>query len=174
MLERLPVKQNYLFVAGAVSLLLICYKLALNKTVETWQTNVQLKSQLNQSADLSYQPGYLDRKNINLDKVIDLYKTDTIQFRNISINKIAIIAEKEDVKLSEVPLQTSVFYSDRLITQKINLEGDYYGLIKTLNTLHTTAGIGVIRSVVYRIARGRTNVESDKKLVAEIYLEIAK
>jgi hypothetical protein len=174
MLNKLPIKKDHLLIAAALVLLLLSYKLAFEKTIIAWQTNTQLKKQLAKATDLSYQPEYLQRKNNNLSKVIDLYKTDTVAFRNNSISQISIVAEKENVKLSEVPLQDPFLHTDKLIAQKITLEGDYFALTKTLNNLQSTTGIGVIRSMSYKTARGANNNPDDKKLVAEVYLEIAK
>ncbi|MDB5002080.1 MAG: hypothetical protein JWQ34_305 [Mucilaginibacter sp.] len=173
MLDKLPIKKDHLLVAGAVLLLLLCYKLAFKNTIEAWQTHAQLNNQLAQATDISIQPDYLQRKNINLNKVINLYKADTIAFRNNSISKISIIAEKENVKLSEVPLQDPFFHTDKLIIQKLNLEGDYFALTKTVNILRSTAGIGIIRSISYKLTRAKGNSD-DKKLIADVYLEIAK
>jgi hypothetical protein len=58
--------------------------------------------------------------------------------------------------------------------QKINLEGDYFALTKTLHALEATVGIGIIRSITYKTTRGPSGSDDDKKLVAEVYLEIAK
>lgn len=155
-------------------LLLLSYQLAFKNTITAWQTNSQLKKQLAQATDLSYQPDYLQRKNNNLNKVIELYRVDSNAFRNNSISKIAIIAEKENVKLSEVPLQDPFFHTEHLIIQKLELEGDYFSLIKTINNLQQTVGIGIIRSVTFTMVRGKSNIVADKKLVAEVCLEIAK
>ncbi|MCC8427237.1 hypothetical protein [Mucilaginibacter sp. UR6-11] len=173
MFNKIPVKKDYLLILAAIVLLLVCYEFAFKTTIDAWQTHVQLNNQLKQATNLGIQPDYLQRKNLNLDKIIDLYKADTASFRSNSINKISIIAEKENVKLSEVPLQDPVFSTDKLIIQKFYLEGDYFSLTKTLNTLQSTTGIGLIRSTSYKLTRGRGNF-GDKKLIAEVYLEIAK
>lgn len=98
MLKQLPLKKEYLLIIATIVLLLLSYKLAFKATFEAWQINRALKTQLIQTNDLSYQPGYLERKNINLSKVINLYKADTVAFRNNSISNISVIAEKENVK----------------------------------------------------------------------------
>jgi len=175
MLKQLPVKKEYLLLIVATILLLwLSYKLAFKATIEAWQTNRQLKTQLTRSADLSYQPGYVERKNINLDKILKLYKADTTAFRNNSINIISAIAEKENVKLSEVPMQDPFFHTDRFIIQKLGFEGDFFSLTKVFHQLQLTNDIGIIRSATYKLPKTNPNEQKDKKLTAEICLEIAR
>jgi hypothetical protein len=160
-------------VAVTMALLLLSYKLAFQKTLGAWRTNTQLKSELEQVADIRYQPDYLMRKNVNLTRIIDLYKSDTIAFRNNSLSTISIIADKQNVKLSEVPLQEPILHTNNLIIQKLNFEGDFFALTKTINALQTANNIGVIRSVSYKLTKGQTNT-NDKRLVGEVYFEIVK
>lgn len=174
MLKQLPVKKEYLVIIATIIMLLISYQLAFKKTIEAWQLNKQLKAQLAQAADLSYQPAYLERKNSNLTHIISRYKTDTVAFRSNIISDIATIAEKENVKLSEVPLQDPLFHTDQFIVQKLNFEGDFFALTKVFNQLQATPGIGMIRSVTYKVTGTGANTAAAKKLVLEVYLETVR
>jgi hypothetical protein len=174
MLAKLPFKKEHLFILSIIVALLLGYRLAFKNTVDAWQTNQQLTAQLAQSADLSYQPDYLQRKNSNLNKVIDLYKTDTVNFRSNCINKVSIIAEKENVKLNEIPVSDPAFNTEKWIVQKITLKGDYFALTKTINHIQGTAGIGVVRSINYRVPRNQSDAEKTKEMMADVFLEIAK
>jgi hypothetical protein len=172
MLQKIPVKKEYLLIGGTILLLWLGYQLALKKTMEAWQLNKQLKSQLAQSADLTVQPAYTERKNYNLDIIINRYKTDTVQFRSNIINIIASIAEKQGVKLSEVPLQDPLFHTDKYIVQKLSFEGGYFDLIKTLDQLQKTTGIGIVRSVGIKTIITRSATGNIRKVMMEIYLEM--
>jgi hypothetical protein len=174
MLKQIPIKKEYLLIAASIVLLLLCYQLAFKKTIEAWQVNMQLKSQIAQAADLSYQPAYLERKNNNLSKIIALYKTDTVAFRSNTISVISSIAEKENVKLSEVPLQDPLYHADQFIIQKLNFEGSFFALTKVLNRLQATSGIGVVRAATYKVVGIRSGADDVKKLVLEVYLETVK
>jgi len=174
MLKQIPIKKEYLLIAASIVLLLLCYQLAFKKTAEAWQINKQLRTQIAQATDLSYQPAYLERKNNNLSQIINRYKTDTIAFRSNTISAISSIAEKEDVKLSEVPLQDPLYHSDQFIIQKLNFEGGFFALTKVLNKLQATNGIGVVRSVAYKVMGVRSGADEDKKLILEVYLESVK
>ena len=174
MLKQIPIKKEYLLIAASIVLLLLCYQLAFKKTAAAWQINKQLKAQIAQAADLSYQPAYLERKNNNLSKIISLYKTDTIAYRNNTISAISSIAEKENVKLSEVPLQDPLYHTDQFIIQKLNFEGDFFALTKVLNQLQTTSGIGIVRSATYKVMGIRPVNDEAKRLVLEVYLQIVR
>ena len=174
MLKQIPVKKEYLLIAASIILLLSCYELAFKKTIEAWQTGKQLKAQAAQAADLSYQPAYLERKNDNLSNIINRYKTDTVDFRSNLISTIASIAEKEDVKLSEVPIQDPLYHTDQFIIQKLKFEGDFFALTKMYGQLLATKGIGVPRSAVFKVLEIRSSTDNVKKLVMEVYLEAVK
>ncbi len=172
MVKQLPFKKEYLLVGATVILLLISYQLAYKKTIEAWQLNHSLKRQLAQSTDVSVQPQYQERKNANLGKIIDLYKADTIEFRNNIIGAISSIAEKENVKLSEVPTRDPLYHSTQFIIQKFKFEGDYFSLTKVLKQLEKANGIGVIRSTSMKTTRPRSEDKKDEKLTLEAYIII--
>ncbi|CAN5123014.1 hypothetical protein BH09BAC6_BH09BAC6_35640 [soil metagenome] len=174
MLEQIPIKKEYLLIAATVVLLFICYRVAFAKTAEAWQLNRQLKTQLAQATDLSYQPEYLERKRNNLAKIINLYKADTIDFRSNIISTIASIAEKENVKLTEVPTQDPFYHTDKFIIQKLSFSGDYFALSKVLNQLQAAKGIGIARGAAFKTMRNRSNGNDINKLILEVYLEILK
>ncbi|MFI5161956.1 MAG: hypothetical protein ACHQHN_11800 [Sphingobacteriales bacterium] len=170
-LDKLPIKKDYLLIAGSIFLLLIGYELAFKTTVDAWQTHKQLQAQLAQSTDLSYQPGYLERQNGNLDKIIALYKTDTTAFRSNSISAISLLAEKEQVKLNDVPVEDPVYHTARFTIQKLSFEGEFFNLLKFLGQLQKTSGIGIVRSVDFKIIGLHQGASDNKKLVLEIFLE---
>ena len=172
MLNKLPVKKEYLLVAAAILLLLLSYRFAFKKTMEAWQINHHLKEQLVQSTDLSIQPAYLERQNNNLSKIIGRYKTDTVAFRNNIISSISSIAETQNVKLTEVPVTDPLYHTDQLIIQKLSFEGDFFSLTKVLNKLQSSENIGAVRAATYRLTG--QNAGEAKKLVLEVYIETVK
>lgn len=174
MLKQLPIKKEYILIAATVVLLFLSYRLAFKHTIAAWRTNSRLKTRLAHAADASYQPGYLERKGKNLDKVIGSYKADTLGFRSNIISTISTIAERENVKLTEVPVQDVVYNTDHFIIEKLDFEGDYFSLSKAANNLQATSGIGVVRGETLKITRRNATNDVDKKLQLEIYLEVAK
>jgi|GEM_PF-592287 len=172
MLKQLNIKKEYGLIAASVLLLLIAYQVAFKRTIEAWQMHRDLKHQVQQSGDLSVQPGYLGRKNRNLDKIIALYKADNVNFRSNVLSTISSIAEQNNVKLSEVPSQDPVNYTSQYFVQKISFEGDYFALEKTLDRLHSTFQIGMIRSATLKNVGLRNRNDTPQKTVMEVYLEI--
>lgn len=164
------IKKEYLLLGGSVVVLIICYQLAIKKTVEAWQLRKQLTSQLAQSSNVNFQPGYSERRNANISRILSLYKADTVNFRSNIISRISSIAEKENVKLSEVPVEDPALHHNQLIVQKLAFEGDYFALIKTLNELQKTSGIGMIRSIGLRSVDNHFNENASRSLVLTIQL----
>jgi hypothetical protein len=172
MLKQLNIKKEYGLVAGSILLLLIAYQFDFKRTIEAWQLHRDLKQQAQQSGDLSYQPGYLERKNRNLDKILSFYKADTLSFRSNELSKIASIAEQADVKLSEVPSEDRTYSTAQSVIQKLSLEGDYFELVKTLRQLESASGIGFIRSVKLNSTRKHQGNDNERKMVMQVYINL--
>jgi hypothetical protein len=174
MFNRQYLKREYILIGATVILLIACYQLAFKKTITAWQINKQLKAQLAQSSDVSIQPGYIQRKNANLDRILDLYRADTINFRSNIITEISSVAEDVNVKLSEVPTQDPTYYNTWFLAQKLSFEGDYFSLMKLFNRLQKTNGIGIIRAAELRVISPTNGSEKVKNPTLKIYFEIKK
>jgi len=174
MFEKLPIKKEYVLIAATLILLVASYRFAFKNTIEAWQMHHSLITKLDQSADLSYQPQYLERKLNNLNKTIGLYMADTTELRNNIISTIASVAEKQNVKLTEVPVQDVSYSNEKYGIEKLGFEGDYTSLLKLANALQSTAKIGLIRSETFKSVEVRTSTDKTKKLILELYLEITK
>lgn len=170
MFEKLPVKKKHVLILATIVMVLISYNLAFKKTYEAWQQYSQLKTQLNSSANLALQPGYVIRKRRNLDSVLAMYKTDTTTFRNNTLSRIAIIAEKENVRLNEVPTDDPILHTDKFILQRLEFEGDFFSLTRVLNDLQSVSNIGLVRSIEYKTVKA-ANL-TDKKLSMDVYIEM--
>jgi len=173
MLKDLPIKKEYLLIGGIVVLLLISYQLSFKKTVQAWQLHRQLTSQLTKAGNLDYQPDYLERKGRNLDKILDLYKADTSLLRSNIISMVTVLAQKQNVRLIEVPARDAFYHNGKFMIQKLNFEGSYVDLSKFLDQLHTQEAIGMIRSVDFKLITPGSGVENDKRLTLQVYLELS-
>ncbi len=174
MLKKIPVKNEYLLIAATILLLFVSYQLAFKKTIEAWKLNSSLEKKLSQSNDIAIQPDYLERKNKNLDKLIGLYKADTTALRNNLINVVSLLADKENVKLSEVPMQDIANISDHYIIERLQFEGDYFSLMKLSDRLQQENDIGMIRSESLKVTEVNTSSSKVKKLGLEVMLEMVK
>ncbi len=155
-------------------LLLLCYQLAFRVTFAAWKVNRHLKEELASAGSLNYQPGYLTRKNANLDMIINRYKADSVTWRNNTINIVAIAAEKVDVRLSAVPAQDVLFSTDKYSIQKLVFEGGFFQMVKLLGQLQDMQQIGYVRSVTLKAAENRSGKDASARLFMEIYLEVLK
>jgi len=172
MIKPGQIKKEYLLLGAVVLLLVLCYQLAFRKTADAWHIHKQLQSQLAQSSNVNFQPGYSERKSANIGRILNLYKADTINFRSNIISRISSIAEKENVKLSELPTEDLARHQKQLIIQKLGFEGDYFSLIKTINHLQATSGIGIMRSITIKKPDLHTLQGQSEKLALIVNLEI--
>ena len=164
--------KKYGLVAGCLLLFLIGYQLAFKKTIEAWQLNSKLNKEIITASNLTYQPGYLERKSVNLDQILKGYKVDSTLFRSNVINTIALIAEKANAKMVQVPSPDPFLHTDRFIIQKLNFQGDYFVLIRLLQKLEATHDIGVVRTAVFHDTNDRKNVR-EGQLSLDVFLEIS-
>jgi hypothetical protein len=174
MLKKLPFKKEYLLIPGIVLLFLVCYRFAFENTVEAWQRHQQLKQKAAAANDLSYQPGYSERKNRNLDKIMALYEADTTMLRSNIINTIALQAEKLHVKLTAVPAEDALYHAGNYIIQKLDFEGTYVDLNRFLNQLQSLNHVGVIRYIRFKLPKANPNQTTERKLNLQVYLEITR
>jgi len=174
MLKKLPIKNEYALLIGTLLLLMMGYELAFKKTFEAWQINKELKATLSASQGLGSQPDYLERKNSNLDKLIKLYQADTSALRNNLLNSVTLLADRQNVKLAEVPAQDASFTSAHCMIEKLDFEGDYFSLLKMSSLLQKQSSIGIIRSENWKVTGIKNNGDKIKKLVLEVYLEISR
>jgi len=172
MIKPGQIKKEYLLLAASLVLLVACYQLAFRKTIDAWRLHRQLESKLVQSSNVNFQSGYSERKSANISRILNLYKADTINFRSNIISRISSIAEKENVKLSEVPVEDPALHNNRLIVQKLAFEGDYFSLIKTLSELQKASGIGMIRSIDLKSVDLNGNENKIKKTLLKVSLEM--
>jgi hypothetical protein len=157
MWNKLPLKKEYLLIAGVFLLLLISYQMAFKKTIALWVTHKALEKNLALAGDVSVQPDYLKRKGHNLENILQLYKVDSATFRNSIISSVSITAAKENVRLLEVPSEDPFYRTDKFTIQKLVFQGDYFALLKTLQKLQQSSLIGIIRSVAIKLPeRGHT------------------
>jgi len=173
MLEKFKIKNEYLLIAGTLLLLIVAYRLAFARTIEAWQLHNRLQKRVQQSGDVSYQPGYLERRNHNFNKILRLYQADTINYRSNILSVIALIAQGEDVKLSEVPSVDPSYHTDGSLLEKLRFEGDYFSLLKVLNRLQSTGNIGIIRSAAIMAIKMPSSHNESRKVVMDVYFVVA-
>ncbi|WP_295719977.1 hypothetical protein [Mucilaginibacter sp.] len=172
MLKSKVIKKEYLLVAGSL-LLLLSYELAFKRTYVAWRQYRRLEEQLSPQADFRYQPGFLERKSKNLDKLIGLYRVDTAELKDVVIGTVANKAAKLNVRLSGVPAQGDDLQLDGFNIQQLDLEGEYFSLLKLIKSLQGTEQIGMVRSVVL-VSKKNEGKDGKVNISMKIYLESIK
>lgn len=161
---------KYLFAAAVILMIFVCYRFAFQNTIDAWQLNKQLKTQASQSTNNSYNPGYLQRKQANLSHIINNYAVDTVAYRQIMSDKIALVAENCNVRLSNLPITHDITIKDgSYLQQQVLLSGDYYSLLNFLHELETIKGLGAIRSVKFIDPIKNKQHETDIQLSVFLY-----
>ncbi|MGF7073861.1 hypothetical protein [Mucilaginibacter sp. 3215] len=172
MLRYWPFKKVYLLVLGTVLLAAAGYGLAFKHTLHAKSLNKQLREQLAQQNNATEQPGYTDRKNANLDRIISLYRADTLTYRSSAINTIAFLAEKNNVKFVSAPLQDKNYHTEKYILQKLTFSGDYFSLLKLLNQLQQANGTGRIRSCSLRAPTRNEGTSDSRIILLDVLFEV--
>jgi len=168
--ELIRNKKEYLLLVLFFVLLIFSYQFAFKKTWKAYKVNKSLSASLNK-VNLNYQPDYLHRRNSSLDKVLSKYSLKPNLFRGSAIAQIANLAEKENVKLVEIPATAPELNTAQSQVQRLNFEGDYYSLLSFVHKLQKQNNIGVVRSLNLKVG---TNYMPgvDKKLILELYFQI--
>jgi hypothetical protein len=165
-------KKTYWLTGGSFLLLLIGYLLAFKSTITLWQEHKRLAQQLSQSADISVQPAYLSRKSANVDSIVRSYRIDSAAFRNNVISNVATIAEANRVKLTTIPPDDPLYHTPHFIIQKLIFNGDFFDLLKMVNQLQNTNGIGMLRSVAWKREKNQFRDTKTDEVNLEVFLEI--
>jgi hypothetical protein len=168
------IRKDYLLIAGSILFFLVCYRFSFSHTVEAWKLRRELQQKIKASADLSYQPGYLERKDNNLNHIIGRFKIDTTTLRSNMITTIALQAEKMQVRLSRVPIQSVSNPGDKYVVQRLDFEGDYFSLCKLLGQLQSSEATGLVRAVDITSGKATDNNPEKKKLNMRLFIATIK
>ncbi|MGY4538132.1 hypothetical protein ACVW0P_002552 [Mucilaginibacter sp. UYNi724] len=162
--------RKYILWAALVAFLLICYQLAFKPTIEAWSNNRVLTANAAQSNTETTKPLYQVRKKRNLDTLIARFRIDTAVFRNQVLNKIGLIAQKQNVRLTDIPVPDALSSTGSYLIQKLVMEGEYNALLYTLDQMRSTAEIGFIRSVALQMP-DRDRLTKQQVLHMTVYVE---
>lgn len=176
MLAQLQLKKSYLLAGLALVLWVLAFRLAFYRTWEAKQVNRQLSARVVQASDVSYQPDYLERKSRNLGKTLALFKVDTVSYRSRVLSVLSEVADRENVRILEVPTQSQDAYyqAPHYAVQRLQFAGDFFALTRFLHKLEDQSGIGSVRSVTYKTINQQVASGKDKSLNMQVYLEASK
>lgn len=171
MFEKYPgIKTYYLLIGLGLLMGFLTYHFAIRHTIASWKLNESLKTSLAKSTDVSYDPAYLNRKKVNLDRILAGYKADTANLRSLAISTLAITAAKNNVRLTEVPGPETTVRAGKFVAQPLRFEGDYFSLIRFLDQVQQSSNIGVVRSVSIKSQPPGQQKQAKRTLTMQIYL----
>ena len=154
-------------------ILLICYQMAIRKTVAAWRVNLDLKKERSQTTDISTSTTYLLRKHKNLEAIVHRYTEDSTTFRSDIISRVALIASKNNISVNSVPGAAANLQTPELGVEKLELQGRFFPLLTTLQAIEHGEHIGTVRSL--KISKTRPSASpTDEMLHMEVFLEVIK
>lgn len=176
MMRNIPFKKPYLLVALPIVLTLLSARFAFWNTWQAWHLNQQLNSEISEGGNVSFQPGYLERKNKNLSNAIHLYQVDTSAYRNTLITELSSLSEREKVSVVDVPTENSnpYYQTKSYKVENIVFQGAFPNLLRFYHKLYQLPHIGVIRSLQLSTVSQQEKGNDDRKLQLQVYLELVR
>jgi len=169
-MEKIIRDKKYMLWAGLAVFMFICYQLAFKPTIEAWNYNQELKERAAASNTANGKPLYQVRKKRNLDTLIARFRIDTAVFRNQVLTRTGLVSQKQNVRLTDIPMPDALSSAGGYLVQKLILEGKYADLLRTLDQLRSTAEIGFIRSVALQMP-DRDKPAKQQVLHMTVYVE---
>jgi hypothetical protein len=175
MLSQYSFKRSYLLAGVTVVLTLLSIRFAIWNTFQAWKINKQLTNQMEQASNLSFQPGYLERKNKNLDTILRGFKVDTVNYHGVLLSAISSIAEQRNIRIVGLPDASSNPYycTKHFAIQKIELEGSFADLTRFYHQLENEPAIGKVRAAHYTLLNLRATETNNKILRLSLFIEIS-
>ncbi|WP_158829389.1 hypothetical protein [Mucilaginibacter lacusdianchii] len=168
-------RRSQWFAALAALLFLLSIKFAFLRTWQAWHIHQQLSAQLVRASDVSYQPGLLNRKQANLAQTLELFRVDSTVYRSWLLTSFSMLAEKEKVKVVDVPeADNQPYQASRYRIQQLGFEGSFFALTRLVYAAEAFKGTGYIRSIVYRKVNVSAMGKQGSALQLYLYLETSR
>lgn len=165
-------KNNILLAVGILALTFLTYQFAIKNTIAAYETNKRLKTSL-MSNSVEFLPAdFMQRKDRNLKKILGKYSLDPVTFKGKSIGEVASIAERENLKLIEIPVLDPFYNTEKFLIQRMDFEGDFYSIVRFIQRIQNEQKVGVLKSLSLKTEMN--GIEQGKKLSLEIFLQIKK
>jgi len=143
------VQKNKLLLPIAGVTIVLCWFLAINKTVDAVQLNRQLHSQITSNDDLSFNPEHTERKLATLATILKSYKVNETEWSNQLWMKASAIAAKQGVGIDYTMTKPLAEPDTTTLGKKETLYcyGNFLQLIKLVDTLEQIPAIGKISAL---------------------------
>jgi hypothetical protein len=142
-------KYRFLPAVLALVVLVAVYLLALRPTIELWRANRVLESEFVAAVSPEYQQDFTERKLANISKILKGYRADSMSFKSKLSSVVATLAERQHVKLTDVPDERNAADSNKFVLQQLQLRGDFFSLLRLYHELEHVPETGYIRTVAF-------------------------
>lgn len=164
-----PVKKNKLLLPLFVVGLLLCWLLAFSKTYDAVKLHHKLKEESERGNDISFNPAHLQQKLTALNLILKGYKVNE-QWHDQLWMQASAIAAKQNVGVDFTLDKLSVGADSTLVgkSQSLYYYGGYIQLVKLVDTLERTSGIGKISALQVKAPRVDVIGDKGKKCVLRL------
>lgn len=134
-----------------ILLCIILWQVTIKRTVEIYRTHSSLAKAGNHVDQLSISPAFTKDRAIAVSKLYNKFEVDTLKWKSKLWNHCATLSKKHNVSMRSFPAAEQVLSGkDSLIIQKIEMAGNYHGLLGLQQELERLADIGKITGLAYR------------------------
>lgn len=142
--------RQYLFIAGCILAILVCYKYAIANTLSLFY---EYKSISNTSQSINKQSSInIETELLKVNSIIKGYMADTLTVRRNLLDEVNSIVLTNDCKIVSFP-ETKLYseFGFLVMSNTMELEGSFFNLLKALNTIEYTNSIGKINTCTFYV-----------------------
>lgn len=143
--------KNILLVAGFVLALVICYKLAISKSIEQKQQYNTLKQQELLFKNAPKKLSLLKQKEVYYDSLLTKYQLDGSSVQNNLLKTLNTFADSNDIKVISFLEPHIIIENDLTVkTYEFILEGDYNSINKLIYQLEQKTKFGEVINLHFK------------------------
>jgi hypothetical protein len=166
-------QKNRVLIVAAILLLYIAYVFAFKNTVNAIQLNKQLQAEQNADHAMDSSFPQLSRKNSFYTNALKAYYVKNNDYENRLWQVLSDLAIEQKVKINFSPkpqAQTDTTTLQKgLLVQQFAFKGNYFNLVKLLDTLDKSKAIGKISTLKLM----RPKDQDTKKMNGELGLQLS-
>lgn len=164
-----PIKKNKLLLPAFVVGLLLCWFLAFSNTFETVKLNRKLKEEAEKGNDLSFNPAHVQQKLAALNLILKSYKVST-QWNDELWMRSSAIAARQNVGVGFTLDKPDADVDSTSVgkSQSLYFYGGFVQLVKLIDTLERTRGIGKISTLQVKAPKADVVGDRGEKCVLRL------
>lgn len=157
--------KNTLLTLGLCLVLLLCYKLAISKTLDLRKEFISLSEEEQRFTNVPQQLSILSKKEVHLDSLLQQLNLNDTSLENDLLRTVNREVEKYDLKVIDFnPPHVSEINGTISKTYNFTVRGSFNAIVKLLHTLEQQANFG---QIVHLYFKKQKNYRSRKN-----YLEV--